>query len=402
MKLKSLWIAGLLSLQTGFAQIPFVKIIPDSTLNTATAAVIDRNMVVVQSDRRVFGVNTLTNRTVWNLRTPYYAMAGSLSNTNREGTIYFQALRDINSQTGIIYRMVSETGTITDSTICKGITFINLVPVPGNEDQIGFIGQQNRKFIAAILNYKTGSVDKVFFKEGDAGNSIPNSLCFSPDGKTAMIAIINDRYEIRSYSVSTGSLMKTLATPNTEIHQMVFSSDGKKLFFPDSRGKVWIVKPDDLSVENTFAANGKPSFIAVSSNNKYAVLSGGEGTYMQRIYLENGSIETSNLGATSFSCTTNSSGKYAIITTRGVGPYFITRYPYCIMVAIDPANTPYTNSNPENTNTIFMQGDAVYIEWNGTWYKGVILEVSNGKYKVHYNGYGNEWDEWVESNRLKK
>jgi len=50
----------------------------------------------------------------------------------------------------------------------------------------------------------------------------------------------------------------------------------------------------------------------------------------------------------------------------------------------------------------YYQGEQVYILWNGNWYPGEILAVYNGRgtYKVHYDGYGSEWDEEVGPDRL--
>ncbi|HVS36980.1 MAG TPA: Tudor-knot domain-containing protein [Gemmataceae bacterium] len=50
----------------------------------------------------------------------------------------------------------------------------------------------------------------------------------------------------------------------------------------------------------------------------------------------------------------------------------------------------------------YFQGEQVYILWEGKWYPGEILAVYNGRgtYKVHYEGYGSEWDEEVGSDRL--
>lgn len=47
-------------------------------------------------------------------------------------------------------------------------------------------------------------------------------------------------------------------------------------------------------------------------------------------------------------------------------------------------------------------GDAVQVEWRGSWYPAKVIGVSNGKYRIHYDGYGNEWDEFVGPSRMKK
>lgn len=50
----------------------------------------------------------------------------------------------------------------------------------------------------------------------------------------------------------------------------------------------------------------------------------------------------------------------------------------------------------------FNVNDEVEILWSGVWYKGTILEIREGKYKVHYTGWSSQYDEWVPASRLKK
>ena len=47
-------------------------------------------------------------------------------------------------------------------------------------------------------------------------------------------------------------------------------------------------------------------------------------------------------------------------------------------------------------------GDSVQVNWKGAWYPAKVLEANNGKYKIHYDGYGDNWDEWVGNDRIKK
>ncbi len=47
-------------------------------------------------------------------------------------------------------------------------------------------------------------------------------------------------------------------------------------------------------------------------------------------------------------------------------------------------------------------GDVVEVEWNGSWYKANILEVNEGKYKIHYEGYDATSDEVVGMERIRK
>lgn len=46
-------------------------------------------------------------------------------------------------------------------------------------------------------------------------------------------------------------------------------------------------------------------------------------------------------------------------------------------------------------------GAGVEILWNGRWFPGRIHEAADGRYRVGYDGYGSNWDEWVDAARLR-
>jgi len=46
-------------------------------------------------------------------------------------------------------------------------------------------------------------------------------------------------------------------------------------------------------------------------------------------------------------------------------------------------------------------GQRVSIEWHGRWWDGEVIDARSGFYKVHYAGWGPEWDEWLEPSRLR-
>lgn len=49
-----------------------------------------------------------------------------------------------------------------------------------------------------------------------------------------------------------------------------------------------------------------------------------------------------------------------------------------------------------------QQSERVEVEWQGDWYPAVVLENRGAKYKIHYVGYGAEWDEWIDAARLRR
>ena len=69
-----------------------------------------------------------------------------------------------------------------------------------------------------------------------------------------------------------------------------------------------------------------------------------------------------------------------------------------------PPVAPATTKPPATTGapaTAWKVSDKVDVEWNGAWWKGEILEVASGKYKIHYVGWAASWDETVPGKRLR-
>jgi hypothetical protein len=44
----------------------------------------------------------------------------------------------------------------------------------------------------------------------------------------------------------------------------------------------------------------------------------------------------------------------------------------------------------------------VMVEWGGRWWKGRVLAQSERKLYVHYVGYDESWDEWVDASRVRE
>lgn len=63
-----------------------------------------------------------------------------------------------------------------------------------------------------------------------------------------------------------------------------------------------------------------------------------------------------------------------------------------------------SRSNPasdESARAAFRAGQRVQVLWNGTWYRARILQVGRGRYRVHYEGWADMWDEWVPIDRVR-
>jgi uncharacterized caspase-like protein len=68
--------------------------------------------------------------------------------------------------------------------------------------------------------------------------------------------------------------------------------------------------------------------------------------------------------------------------------------PETIMADVQTRTTTASQSRQSN--------ERVEVEWQGNWYRAVILETRGAKYKIHYLGYGAEWDEWIDAARLRR
>lgn len=50
----------------------------------------------------------------------------------------------------------------------------------------------------------------------------------------------------------------------------------------------------------------------------------------------------------------------------------------------------------------FKEADPVQILWKGSWYPAHVLKTKGDQLYIHYDGYDNSWDEWVGPDRYKK
>lgn len=66
----------------------------------------------------------------------------------------------------------------------------------------------------------------------------------------------------------------------------------------------------------------------------------------------------------------------------------------------EPKETAAADPVPTGGKT-FDNGDPVLVEWHGRWWPAKVIEVGSGKWKIHYDGYSNSWDEWVGTDRIR-
>jgi hypothetical protein len=44
----------------------------------------------------------------------------------------------------------------------------------------------------------------------------------------------------------------------------------------------------------------------------------------------------------------------------------------------------------------------IQVLWGGSWWDATALESRGRTTKIHYTGWGTEWDEWVEGSRIRR
>lgn len=70
----------------------------------------------------------------------------------------------------------------------------------------------------------------------------------------------------------------------------------------------------------------------------------------------------------------------------------------------EEADQEWVNANQlrKSTPLQYRVGEKVEVEWQKKWYPAKVLEVKGGTHFISYEGYGSEWDEWVSSKRIRK
>ncbi|HJM54924.1 MAG TPA: Tudor-knot domain-containing protein [Poseidonia sp.] len=50
---------------------------------------------------------------------------------------------------------------------------------------------------------------------------------------------------------------------------------------------------------------------------------------------------------------------------------------------------------------VFEPGQAVKVEWQGSWWDAIVRECRSSDYLIHYVGFDSSWDEWVNPSRIR-
>jgi hypothetical protein len=77
-----------------------------------------------------------------------------------------------------------------------------------------------------------------------------------------------------------------------------------------------------------------------------------------------------------------------------------TFFSFCCGVAI-LLSAAFFSSAPARAQTICSIGQKMMVSWNGGWYPATVRQARGSSCFVHYDGYGNKWDEWVGPDRIQ-
>jgi hypothetical protein len=79
------------------------------------------------------------------------------------------------------------------------------------------------------------------------------------------------------------------------------------------------------------------------------------------------------------------------------------RAPAIIVVETVRGGSLFTSGDvAEGSGPAWQVRDEVEVEWQGGWFPAVVLEKRGTRLLVHYEGYGNDWDELVAADRVRE
>lgn len=79
-----------------------------------------------------------------------------------------------------------------------------------------------------------------------------------------------------------------------------------------------------------------------------------------------------------------------VVPVTGVGE----AAPIAGVASADAPHAPEELDGPE-------PGDRVEVEWKGSWFPATILERRGDRWLIHYDRFGDEWDETVDRERIR-
>ena len=224
------------------------------------------------------------------------------------------------------------------------------------------------------------TIDK-FFKGERAVIMLDN--CYSG----AMAEIVKSKNSRISYAVLASSHFNSFSTGNwTFTESLIYAFRGEPFIDEDGNGKISFGELAQNSAEDMlFAEEQLAQFAFTGKYNEQFVIAENVEQTAPRLGER---VEAFDQG-----------GWYRAIITGVEGGKFKVHY----------FGYEYNEDAWRNADRIrlfkprsFAVGTKVEAEWNGKWFPAKILQVKGGAHLVNYEGFGNEWNEWIPSKRIRQ
>lgn len=289
-----------------------------------------------------------------------------------------------------IFLIDEKTGEKKDS-VKWNFDVMYLSDSPGKSGLVGAIRQNtNSLFTASLITQKTGVVKYDLITEDSKTGSMPN--CISTDANEKWIAVgtANGSGGFILYHFETGK--QAVSFPGKgDIHNCVFSSDGKFVFFIQNK-KLTVFNTSTLKTEKQIAVADNLSFVAVNKDDENLALTGfGNGAAVTFINWKTEKSTVSTINTTGMNCYFTNDGDFIAHSLKNALSCKLDKEakPYLVRFLMNQKSTSVDNSVNSESSAIneFSQGDRAFIRYAGDkkFYSGTITEISGTVYKVFYD-----------------
>ena len=230
------------------------------------------------------------------------------------------------------------------------------------------------------VNSVPETIDK-FFKGSHAVLMLDN--CFSG----AMAETVKNRFSRISYAVLASAHFNSFSTGNwTFTESLIYAFRGEPFVDDDANGRVTLGELAENAAEDMLFAEDQIAQFAMNGKfNNQTVIAENTGKSAPRLGER---VEAFDQG----------DWYRAIITDVQHGEYKVHFFGY-----------EYDEDAFRNARQIrpfapkqFKVGATVEVESDKKWYAAKVLEVKEGAHLIAYNDFGEEWNEWVPSDRVRR
>lgn len=352
----------------------------------------------------VKNVNSQTSQNVWNPNKTWVFFVGlvewkdkktfaSFPQENRRDKVLLDVLRERGvPENQIVYLQDSAATTAKIQTSFEAFL---LKTQPGDTVFFYYCGhgyKSDDNLEAYLAGYDAS--DKIFWK----AESVPDTIdkffkgeravimldnCFSG----AMAEAVKARNSKISYAVLASSRFNSFSTGNwTFTESLIYAFRGASFIDDDANGKIDLGELSENAAEDMLFAEDQLAEFAFTGN------------------LNNQTIITENVPKPALRVgerveAFDQGNWYRAIITEVTHDQFKVHffgYEYDEDTFLNA--TQLRQFKPKT----FAVGSKIQAESEGKWYPAKILEVKGGAHLVSYDGYGEEWNEWISSDRIRR